>query len=81
MHPVMLGQVAHDHVRSLIEAADAARLARAAAPSRPSPGLRRRLGLALIAAGERLAPVGVEDSALGGAVSPCNVVRIHGGRV
>ena len=55
MHPVMLRQVAHDHVRSLIEAADAARLARVAAPSRPAPGLRRRLGLTLIAAGERLA--------------------------
>jgi hypothetical protein len=81
MHPVMLRHVAQDHVRSLIEAADAARLARAAAPSRPSPGLRRRLGLRLIAAGQRLAPSAVEPSALGGTVQPGNVVRIHGGRV
>lgn len=69
MHPVLLGQVAHDHVRSLIQEADAARLARAATAGRPSPGLRRRLGLRLIAAGNRLAPE-----------QPCNVVPIHGGR-
>lgn len=68
MHPVMLDQVARDHVRSLVGEADAARLARRAA--RPSPGIRRRVGLALIAFGERLAPE-----------APCNVVRIHGGPV
>ena len=54
MHPVILGQVARDHVSSLVAEADAARLARIASASRP--GLRRRVGLRLIAAGERLAP-------------------------
>lgn len=54
MHPVILGEVAHDHVRSLILEADAARLARAALEDRP--GLRRRTGLRLISLGERLAP-------------------------
>ena len=54
MHPVILGEVARDHVRSLVHEADAARLARAAAAARPP--LRRRVGLRLIAAGERLAP-------------------------
>lgn len=52
MHPTLLGQVAQDHVRSLIAEADAARLAR----SLDTPSLRRRVGLRLIAAGERLAP-------------------------
>ena len=81
MHPVLVSQVAHDHVHSLIDAADAARLARTAALSRPAPGLRRRLGMRLIAAGERLAPSEVENSAPGGAAPRCNGVRIHGGRV
>lgn len=53
MHPVFLGQLAHDHLHSLIDEADAARLAHIAAAERP--GLRRRVGLRLIAAGERLA--------------------------
>ncbi|HEV2757510.1 MAG TPA: hypothetical protein VG318_17235 [Actinomycetota bacterium] len=54
MHPVILGQVAQDHVRSLIEEADANRLGRIAGGSR-SPRLRRRVGLGLIAVGNRLA--------------------------
>ncbi|HEX2196130.1 MAG TPA: hypothetical protein VHJ76_04315 [Actinomycetota bacterium] len=54
MHPVLLGEIAEDHVRSLIHEADAARLARSSTTRRPD--LRRRLGLRLIAAGERLAP-------------------------
>jgi hypothetical protein len=69
MYPTILGQVAQDHVRSLIREADAVRLARAATGPRPSPGLRRRLGLKLIALGSRLAPEQTR-----------NVVRIHGGR-
>ncbi len=57
MHPAILRLVAQDHVRSLVAEADAARLARsAAASSRPRSALRRRVGLRLIAAGERLAP-------------------------
>lgn len=56
MHPVILGLVAHDHVRSLIEEADAARLARDAVAGTARHGLRRRAGLGLIALGERLAP-------------------------
>ena len=52
MHPSLIGQVAQDHVRSLIDEADAARLARTI----ETPSLRRRVGLRLIAAGERLAP-------------------------
>ncbi len=56
MHPTILGQVAQDRVRSLIEEADAGRLARlAAGPPHRAPRLRRRLGLGLIAAGNRLA--------------------------
>lgn len=54
MHPVILGDIAHDHVSSLICDADDARLARLALGDRP--GLRRRAGLRLIALGERLAP-------------------------
>lgn len=57
MHPTIMGQVAHDHVESLIARADAARLARVALESRPPrPRLRRRVGLRLITVGERLAP-------------------------
>ena len=56
MHPVFLGQVAHDHVDSLIREAEAARLARAARSETPRHSLRRRTGLGLIALGERLAP-------------------------
>jgi hypothetical protein len=67
VHPVFLGQVAHDHVRSLIHEADSARLARAAAAARPS--LRRRAGLRLIAAGEWLAPE-----------RPRSVAHFRGGR-
>ncbi|MDQ3914175.1 MAG: hypothetical protein M3323_02425 [Actinomycetota bacterium] len=55
MHPVILGQVAQDRVRSLIEEADAGRLAHLAAPRPRSPRLRRRLGLGLIALGNKLA--------------------------
>lgn len=70
MHPVLLGEVAQDHVRSLIDRADAARLARIATASRaPRAPLRRRLGLRLIAVGERLAPE-----------CPKNVVPLRGGR-
>ncbi|MFN2587080.1 MAG: hypothetical protein ABR613_03020 [Actinomycetota bacterium] len=54
MHPVILRHVAQDHVRTLIEEADRHRLARLA-PARRSPRLRRRLGLGLIALGNRLA--------------------------
>lgn len=68
MHPVLLGQVAHDHVRSLILEADAARLAAAALGDRP--GLRRRAGLRLISLGERLAPE-----------CPQNVIPLRGGRI
>ena len=53
MHPVILGQVAQDHIRSLIEEADADHLARIAGPR--SSRLRRRVGLGLIAAGNKLA--------------------------
>lgn len=67
MHPSILGQVAQDHVRSLIAEADAARLARSVTTTPPS--LRRRVGLRLIAAGERMAPE-----------CPQSMVRI-GGRV
>ena len=69
MHPEILGLVARDHVRSLIEDADAARLA-AAATRGPASGLRRRLGLRLIAFGSRLAPEPTH-----------NVFHIHGRRV
>ena len=54
MHPVLLGHAAQDHVASLIHEADSARLARTAAGA-SSPGLRRRLGLGLIAVGSKLA--------------------------
>ncbi|MDQ3957499.1 MAG: hypothetical protein M3273_04170, partial [Actinomycetota bacterium] len=54
MHPLFLGEAARHHVHSLIEEADSARLARAAAGA-PPPGLRRRLGLGLIAVGSKLA--------------------------
>jgi hypothetical protein len=69
MHPVIVGLVAQDHVRSLIAEAEAVRLARAAAPRLP---FRRRLGLRLIATGERLAPQ-----------CPGNVVAlpVRGGRI
>lgn len=73
MHPSTLGQVAQDHVHSLIAEADAARLARAARAARAEStrhGLRRRVGVRLISFGERLA-----------AECPDNVVPIHGGRV
>lgn len=70
MHPIVLGQLAHDHVDSLIHEADAARLARAALADTPRHGLRRRTGLRLIALGERLAPE-----------CPQNVVHIHQGRI
>ena len=70
MHPELLGQVAQDHVDSLIAEAEAARLARTSLLSRPPrPVLRRRVGLRLIALGERLAPE-----------CPQNVVHIHGGQ-
>lgn len=65
MHPVIVGQLAQERVRSLVAEADAARLARSAA----SPSLRRRVGLRLIATGERLAPE-----------CPQSVIRV-GGRV
>ena len=65
MHPDILRQLAEDHVRSLVTDADAARLARSVAA--PSPSLRRRVGLRLIAAGERLAPE-----------CPGNVIHLHG---
>ncbi|HEX2294118.1 MAG TPA: hypothetical protein VHN37_02290 [Actinomycetota bacterium] len=74
MHPDILGLVAQDHVRCLIDDADAARLAALARSAYgPRPGLRRRVGLRLIAAGERLAPE-----------APANVVRLfptHGRRI
>ncbi|MDQ3981644.1 MAG: hypothetical protein M3271_03065 [Actinomycetota bacterium] len=70
MHPLILGQVARDHVHSLIEEADAVRLAHSIAGPRRPRGIRRRLGLGLIALGSRLAPG-----------QPCNVVRIREGRV
>jgi hypothetical protein len=54
MHPTLLEQVAQDHVRSLVQEAEAARLARLATV-RHLPRLRRRVGLGLIAAGNRLA--------------------------
>lgn len=69
MHPSTLGQVAQDHVHSLIAEADAARLARAARAGSTPHGLRRRVGVRLISFGERLA-----------AECPDNVVPIHGGR-
>ena len=70
MHPAILGLVAQEHVRSLVLEADAVRLARLAAASQPPrPGLRRRAGLRLIAAGERLAPE-----------CPQNVLPLRGGR-
>ncbi|MDQ3953779.1 MAG: hypothetical protein M3279_12590 [Actinomycetota bacterium] len=73
MHPTILGQIAHDHVDSLIAEADAARLARAALEGRPPrPRVRRRVGLRLIALGERLAPE-----------CPQNMIHLdpaHGGR-
>lgn len=69
MHPTLLGQVAQDHVRSLILEADAARLARTALGEASRPGLRRRTGLRLIALGERLAPE-----------CPQNVFPLRGGR-
>ena len=57
MHPVILGQVAQHHIRSLVEEADADRLAHLARAGHraPSPRLRRRVGLGLIAVGNRLA--------------------------
>ncbi len=70
MHPVILGQVARDHVHSLIEEADAVRLAHSVAGPRRPRGIRRRLGLGLIALGGRLAPE-----------QPRNVARVEGGRV
>ncbi|HEX2058866.1 MAG TPA: hypothetical protein VHI71_10925 [Actinomycetota bacterium] len=70
MHPTILGQVAHDHVDTLIARADAARLARVALEARPPrPRLRRRVGLRLISLGERLAPE-----------CPQNVIHLPGGR-
>lgn len=56
MHPVLLGQVAQDHIRSLVEEADADRLARLARVGlhTHSPRLRRRVGLGLIAVGNKL---------------------------
>ncbi|MDQ4125784.1 MAG: hypothetical protein M3134_09320 [Actinomycetota bacterium] len=69
MHPTLLGQVAQDHVRSLILEADAARLARTAQGEAARPGLRRRAGLRLIALGERLAPE-----------CPQNAFPLRGGR-
>lgn len=70
MHPTLLGQVAQDHVRSLILEADAARLARTARGDAPRPGLRRRAGLRLISLGERLATE-----------CPQNVIPLRGRRV
>lgn len=69
MYPTIHGQVAQDHVRSLIAEADAARLARSAVSERPSPGVRRRIGLHLISLGTRLAPE-----------APRHVARVHGDR-
>ena len=70
MHPAILGLVAQEHVRSLVLEADAYRLAELATASQPPrPGLRRRTGLRLIAAGEWLAPE-----------CPQNVVPLRGGR-
>ena len=65
MHPEILRQLAQEHVRSLVSEADAARLARSVAT--PSPSLRRRVGLRLISAGERLAPE-----------CPQNVIHLQG---
>ncbi len=52
MHPVFLGQLAQDHVRSLMEEAEVDRLVHLAPTAH---GLRRRTGLRLIALGNRLA--------------------------
>lgn len=69
MHPTFLGEVAREHVRSLVHEADAARLARAARAESPHHSLRHRVGLGMIALGERLAPR-----------CPESVARVHGGR-
>jgi hypothetical protein len=57
VHPVILGQVAQDHIRSLVEEADTDRLAHLARAEQQahSPRLRRRVGLGLIAVGNKLA--------------------------
>lgn len=67
MHPVILGDLAQDHVTSLTRAADADRLAHDVAGGGPGV-LRRRMGAGLIALGNRLAC----DSA--------GVAPVHGGR-
>lgn len=70
MHPVMLDQLAQDHVCSLVCEAEAARLAREARAESARHGLRERVGLGMIALGERLAPQ-----------CPDNAVHLDGGRV
>ena len=56
MHPLFVAEAAEAHVGELIQAAEQARLAATASPAlRSFPRLRRGLGHALVAAGDRIA--------------------------
>ena len=67
MHPTLLGELARDHVRSLIEEADHDRLGHLSAEARP--GLRHRVGVRLISLGNRMTC----DTAV-------DLAGVHGGR-
>jgi hypothetical protein len=57
MHPLFMDEVAAAHAGDLLRAAEQARLAATASPAlRSFPRLRRALGRALVAAGDRIAP-------------------------